>query len=119
MVSVGVPLSLALSAEAADFWEEFGDNDESPEPWLTELLIKNFDASEQEASADVRSAMGLSTKPPFSQTYWCILCAAVPYSVYFDIGSLTVYTQRGSAESYTRASVGTALCVPYLRRAAV
>ena len=47
MVSVGVPLSLALSAEAADFWEEFGDNDESPEPWLTELLIKNFDASEQ------------------------------------------------------------------------
>ena len=75
MVSVGVPLSLALSAEAADFWEEFGDNDESPEPWLTELLIKNFDASEQEASdvikhvSDVRSAMGLSTKPPFSQTY--------------------------------------------------
>ena len=111
MVSVGVPLSLALSAEAADFWEEFGDNDESPEPWLTELLIKNFDASEQEASdvikhvSDVRSAMGLSTKPPFSQTYalWCILCAAVPYSVYFDIGSLTVYTWRGGAESYPPA----------------
>ena len=83
MVSVGVPLSLALSAEAADFWEEFGDNDESPEPWLPELLIKNFGASEQEASdvikhvmfkpnfikSDVRSAMGLSTKPPISHTY--------------------------------------------------
>ena len=57
MVSVGVPLSLALSAEAADFWEEFGDNDESPEPWLTELLIKNFGASEQDVTPDCPSAV--------------------------------------------------------------
>ena len=57
MVSVGVPLSLALSAEAADFWEEFGDNNESPEPWLTELLIKNFDASEHKRLRTSSSAI--------------------------------------------------------------